>query len=471
LPGGYKKPYFYQIFRFIGVTLFLSLALLGGWSEEKIPSSYRETLAYLQQLAEKSPQVKLFFYGKSELGKDLPAVLISQMPLSSPQEAQNCRKLIVLITAQVHGNEPAGKDAALSLAGELALGRLHPLLDNLIIIICPVLNPDGAEFNQRLVTLNLDPNRDYFKLEVPEIKALVEKIIGPYQPHLVLDLHETAFRPGLDFMFESASGVCPSTEINRITEEQLLAPMQNFLQTRGGRLARYSRRKEAETTADSSNDRVNMQSARNYHGLALRVSILLETVLPQDPNLDLQSRIAIQLLALENLLTNASNLKDEIKARVEDARLASWQTSVPVSPAQYYINHPYAYILPPQLSKVAELLKIHSIKVEKTASPMELEVEAFQLSKVEVARQLNQGHFTLKIKTQLKTKKLIFPAGSFVITTSQPYGRIVTLMLEPLSPDGIINYGLLDSFLRQDKILPVYRLTMPLKMPADFLQN
>ena len=52
----------------------------------------------------------------------------------------------VLLVGQQHGDEPAGSEALLALARELAPGGLlEPLLERINVILVPRANPDGAE--------------------------------------------------------------------------------------------------------------------------------------------------------------------------------------------------------------------------------------------------------------------------------------------------------------------------------------
>lgn len=421
----------------------------------KAPSGYWGTVHFLERLESSSPRAQLFYYGKSELGRDLPALFLSR-DRKAPWDPQ---KTTVLITAQVHGNEPAGKEAALILARELACGELQSRLDRLNLIVCPLLNPDGAEFNRRLVTLNLDPNRDYFKLETPEIRALVEKIIAPYHPELTLDLHETAWRPDYDFMFENSVSSGWNRELRQWGEDKLLSPLRSRLEGEGWRLHRYL---PADKDDEPASAGWNFQSARNYNGLSARVSLLLETVLPQNPQLGLKARTLLHLEAVNFLLDRAYRLSGELKSAAERTGQAACRnvSSSPftIEEAGLQFEPPRAYLLPPHLSKIAELLKIHGVRRQKTDREREFEVEADLVSEVEVSEKLNQGHFTLRLETRRLTKKLLFPAGSWIIPLNQPLAAVIVLMLEPQSPDSLVRYGFLDAFLKKGKLLPVYRL-------------
>jgi len=133
-----------------------------------------------------------------------------------------------LMMYSIHGNEASGTDAAIKLIYHLAAGTdetTKKLLNDLIIIIYPMENPDGRErfINQvetwrgkvknsdtqsyphsgvwpsaRTNHYHFDLNRDWFILSQPESRARV-KLILEWNPQLVVDAHEMG--PFSSFLF------------------------------------------------------------------------------------------------------------------------------------------------------------------------------------------------------------------------------------------------------------------------------
>ena len=81
------------------------------------------------------------------------------------------------------------------------------LLENVILLICPIFNPDG---NEKISTLNrtdqngpvngvgvryngqfLDLNRDAMKAESPEVRGLLTKVFNRWDPYVFMDCHTT----------------------------------------------------------------------------------------------------------------------------------------------------------------------------------------------------------------------------------------------------------------------------------------
>ncbi|NME72203.1 M14 family zinc carboxypeptidase [Flammeovirga aprica] len=115
---------------------------------------------YLSYLAEKSLKVEYIPYGKTYEGRPLFILAVS-----SEKNIQNLESIrqsnlkraglingqyshsnaIVWLGYNVHGNEASGSEVAMKVAFELLQSKYDSLLEDLVIIIDPCLNPDGRE--------------------------------------------------------------------------------------------------------------------------------------------------------------------------------------------------------------------------------------------------------------------------------------------------------------------------------------
>lgn len=136
---------------------------------------------------------------------------------SKDKHQLNDKKPTLLIQAGIHSGEIDGKDAGFMLLRDIAVGDKKALLDKVNILFIPILNVDGhersSEFNRinqrgpvemgfRTNAKNLNLNRDYTKLDTPEIRALV-KVVNQYNPQLYLDIHVT---DGADYQYDVTYG-------------------------------------------------------------------------------------------------------------------------------------------------------------------------------------------------------------------------------------------------------------------------
>jgi hypothetical protein len=99
----------------------------------------------------------------------------------------------VLLWSQMHGDEPSATPALLDVARYLAANREEPaarrILDELTLLMVPMLNPDGALRYERRNAQAIDVNRDALSLVTPEgqlLKALRDR----FQPMLGFNLHD-----------------------------------------------------------------------------------------------------------------------------------------------------------------------------------------------------------------------------------------------------------------------------------------
>ena len=90
---------------------------------------------------------------------------------------------LVYISTGIHGDEPGGPRALLSLLESGLLDR------SLSFCICPMLNPTGFELGTRENAMGRDLNRDYHHLRSLEVRSHV-KWLEDKNPDLFISLHE-----------------------------------------------------------------------------------------------------------------------------------------------------------------------------------------------------------------------------------------------------------------------------------------
>ncbi|HET7061748.1 MAG TPA: M14 family zinc carboxypeptidase, partial [Nitrosospira sp.] len=102
---------------------------------------------------------------------------------------------ILWVSGNVHGNEKSGADAALRVTYELSDRNdcvVNRILDNAIVVVLPIQNPDGREANTRRNFYGFDMNRDWFARTQPETDGKLE-LLRQYRPVLYIDAHEFGY--------------------------------------------------------------------------------------------------------------------------------------------------------------------------------------------------------------------------------------------------------------------------------------
>jgi hypothetical protein len=129
---------------------------------------HHRVISWFEQAAEQSDRAVWELYGTTEEGRPLGTMTISSpgnmarieeirkdiLRLAEPLKAEEARSLarrmpiVVWLSYNVHGDEASSSEAALAVAYELVAGTGQDalsLLDSLIVIIDPCLNPDGRD--------------------------------------------------------------------------------------------------------------------------------------------------------------------------------------------------------------------------------------------------------------------------------------------------------------------------------------
>ncbi|MGA9574045.1 MAG: M14 family metallopeptidase [Lysobacterales bacterium] len=112
------------------------------------------------------------------------------------------------------------------------------------------------------------------------------------------------------------------------------------------------------------------------------------------------------------------------------------------------VEPPAAYMIPQAWSDVVERIKLHGIEVEQIQQPFTTRAEIYRLPGAGIAKPTDwtpnpfEGH--IRIDPGKPVKEVIettFPAGSYRISTDQPLGELLVLLLEPQSADSFLQWG------------------------------
>lgn len=136
---------------------------------------------------------------KNVTDKGLQNIRQNAQALQNPHlSAADARKIvadspaILWIASNVHGGEESGTDASLVVLYDLADRKdcaARRILDNSIVVLLPVQNPDGREADTRRNHYGFDMNRDWFARTQPETDGKV-RFLRKYPGPLFIDAHE-----------------------------------------------------------------------------------------------------------------------------------------------------------------------------------------------------------------------------------------------------------------------------------------
>ncbi len=199
----------------------------------KLPS-WAQVVDYFRELAATSERVRFDELGPATEGQPFVLATIAapetladleryreiQRRLADPritsaEEAEHfiaAGKAVVLLTCSIHSTEVGSTLMALTLAHELATGddeQTRAILDNVILLLVPSLNPDGWQLVQDWYTKTLgtphegtapptlyhtytghDNNRDWFIFTQAETRHAIGGIHNRWHPQIVFDQHQ-----------------------------------------------------------------------------------------------------------------------------------------------------------------------------------------------------------------------------------------------------------------------------------------
>jgi hypothetical protein len=205
--------------------------------EDRKLAKWDQFLAYFAQLERASDRIKVEVLGKTTLGRPFVMATISspenlkrldefkeiQRKLSDPRLLANqsdaavgelikAGKTVVVITCSIHSTEVGGTFSGTELAYKLAslnTPEVKQILDNVVILLVPSLNPDGTDivtdwYRKTLGTpaegsappelyhhyVGHDNNRDWYAFTQVETQLTVDKILNVWRPQILHDIHQ-----------------------------------------------------------------------------------------------------------------------------------------------------------------------------------------------------------------------------------------------------------------------------------------
>lgn len=176
-------------------------------SDFKSTSDYNDVRIFIDQLMKSSHYIRTENIATSVEGREVPLLIIGNPLPKTPRDLVNDKRIIVYIQADIHAGEVEGKEASLMFARDLLRSKDPEILKNVVLLICPLFNPDG---NEKISPLNrtyqngpvngvgvryngqfLDLNRDAMKAESPEVRGVLTNVFNKWDPAVFMDCHTT----------------------------------------------------------------------------------------------------------------------------------------------------------------------------------------------------------------------------------------------------------------------------------------
>lgn len=492
--------------------------------------TYAETMAYLRELETESDFIHVDRFGETPLGRTLYYVVVSRDRAFDPESARQSGKLVMLIQNGIHSGEIDGKDACLELIRDLAVtGERAELLEHVILVIVPILNLDGheqrspynrinqngpAEMGFRATAQNYNLNRDYMKLDTPELRAWVA-LWNRWNPDFFIDNHVT---DGADFQYAMTYTISrhPNTapEIAAFCQEQFIPVVSRKMAAAGEPIFPYVVTMGRPLHSGIIDFVETPRYSTGYAGVRNRPGLLVETHMLKDYARRVKANYLMMVAVLEllnerpDLLRSAVEQADLHAGRGEERRLplefkrdstadtvdflgfeydslqsdisgGTWIRYDPTRPVTmrlpYFgrmhstleVDVPWAYVIPPQWTEVIDRLKRHGVEMQPLHAQA-LPVERYRLRGVTWDPESFEGHHQVSCSTRTESSVVDYPEGSWLVPTAQVCLRLIVHALEPEGPDSFLRWGFFDTILEQKEYAEEYAAE---SLAVEMLQN
>ena len=472
------------------------------WQEQENfrsgPTPFEPLMDFWYELDRVSDIVSMRPLTNTLLDREVMLVTIAEPMITTPEDAIRSGKTIVLLAPSVHGGEISPKESVQLVAKELVGGDMRALLEDVIVIALPLVNPDGGEVRRRTNEAGYDMNRDYLKLESQEIHALVTQVMNEWTPDVHVDGHHGGSAPYV-MTYQGTLNPAADAELRAFPYEHIFPRIQEAARMEDYAVFDYSGAQTRDGVRGWGSTSVEPRKHHVYTGLTNSVGILLETpsnthrvmrdgtiqAIPEEERYYHQIRGGV--IATSMIIRVAAERREELRALTTASRMRAIEHGTnltnpvildyeltsrgtePVwmpdsdAPMGYTLQNvpvflewqptrtttrPAGYLLPPAMAGIVPLLQDHDIAVYRFREPTTLDTEVYYATEVRTDSYF-QGHYLKAVEVEKESERLEVVPGWFWIPTAQSRGNLITYMFEPETDDNLITWGWADHILQE----------------------
>ncbi|MBU77247.1 MAG: peptidase M14 [Pseudoalteromonadaceae bacterium] len=488
-------------------------------SDGTLSPNYDETMAFVDRLVAANPtQFKLKTIATSSAGRAVKMLVANEQGLFDAEQLVADTKPTIFIQAGIHSGEIDGKDAMFMLLRDIATGKRRDILSKVNILFIPILNVDGHErssqynrINQRGPVemgfrtngLNLNLNRDYTKLDTPEVRGVM-KVINQFKPDLYVDVHVT---DGADYQYDVTYGYNPvfSSESPSVSEalDNLFKPVIDAKLEKAGHipgplvfvmdkrefkkglagwvatprfsngwgdlrslptilvenhsLKPYKQRVlgtyvfiDGAIDALAANDKALNEAVRKELDFKPTQLVVERGYAKQPDTIEFKG---IAYSRSESALSGQSEVKYLGQPKDYDALPIFWQKEVKKT-----VNVPSAFYIPPAYSHIIEKLKLHGIKVDKVTENVSVPLTQAIVKDYSFAKAPFEGRFRVDASFDYTKVDSLNMLGWYKVSTEQPYSELATHLLHPEAPDSFFAWGDFNTIFQRTEYVENYAL-------------
>lgn len=394
-------------------------------------------------------------------------------------------------------------------------------LDNVILMVIPVFNVDGHErfspFNRinqngpkemgwRVNALNLNLNRDFMKADTPEMRAWL-KLFNAWQPDMFVDCHATN---GADYQYTMTYAIEKDKNVHPIlgswVKNSFIPYFEKEVEKDGFLIAPYVWFRGDEIRKGIIDGATGPRLSNGYAAIQNKIALLLETHMLKD----YKSRVFATYSSLDAVirkLNDGSQNVKEIVRKAEEESVKEFVHEKKSIPLRYQISNesvpfifkgikyrrepseisgkekivytdekfeievplfnkvivldsvvaPFAYLVPPHLKEVIEILRLHGIKLHRLNKETKMKVEKYKFDEdVTWQRRPYESRISVSAKYNSFNDEVVVPGGTYIAYSNQRAVRVLVNLLEPKAPDSFLFWGFFNSIFERKEYFEDY---------------
>jgi len=479
-----------------------------------VTATYYEAIDFYKKLASAYAEIKVLKYGKTDIGKPLHLVILSNDTDFDAASLRKKNKRIVLINNGIHPGEPCGVDASMMLLRDYAKDKKLP--DDVVLAVIPMYNIGGAlnrnahtranqdgpeSYGFRGNARNLDLNRDFIKADSRNAQAFTQ-IFHEWQPDIFIDNHTSN---GADYQYTMTMIATQhnklETTLGAYLNDDLMPRLYTDMKARKWEMSPYV---YARTTPDEGIiaflDLPRYSSG--YTALFNTIGFIPETHMLKP----FEDRVASTYAFMESVIEAVDNDSEKIailrrqanenvrtqknfdinweldteqvkqlsfkgyEAKYKPSQVSGkdrlyYDHSAPFEKDIPFLNHyksslsvgkPYCYVIPQAWREVIERMKWNGIEMEQLTTDKMIKGEVYYIKKFDTRNAYEGHHLHYNVEVEKREESLPFFEGDYMIKTNQNANRYIIETLEPQAPDSWFAWNFFDSILMQKEHFSPY---------------
>jgi hypothetical protein len=358
----------------------------------------------------------------------------------------------------------------------------------------------------RSTAQNLNLNREYLKASAPEMRALLA-LLGEWTIDLYLDIHAT---DGLDFQYDityayqgRAGSPSWSPRISEWLDRTFSTALDAELHAQGHLALNFyvTPVNKRDLLLGLRESQMSPRFSLGYGDLRHLPTVLIETHSLKPYRQRVLATCVFIEATMRHLAGDAAALRAAIAADrasrhrkvpldwigggpqreldfrgidfehyespASGAREVRWlgrprtfpKLPVFTDKAGIIIVRPVSYWVPVHKPEVIELLHLHGIAFETLDTDRTIDVTMYRVALSETAAPVSPDESRHSIRlagVRREHRRETFPAGSIRIPTDQPLGDLAVILLEPMGPDSLLQWGFFNEIAHRTEYIEGY---------------